>query len=277
MNKLKVFLPLLLFTLYCLLFTSPVYAKEKILKSIPESKKLVAEKDTCVNSVYPETNFGQENKISVGFTSSSNIMFLKFRLEGLSIESFNEDEKAILNLWLEESTGKMKTIETEALLPSADWDEEKLTWNNKPSLYSSEIPADLEATSGAQKIDITNLVKQWLNGEIENTGIAFYYNWEDFSRTYSSRENEKHPPTLIIGREAQAESFPVLALEEKDQKQGVVQAVKTKMEKVRGVKIKKPSLNLNNLITTNNIIPLTGIWTVSIFLLLLKIFREYPL
>ena len=152
----------------------------------------------------------------------------------------------------------------------------KFTCTN-PSLYSSEIPVDLEATPGAQQIDITDLVKQWLNGQLENTGVAFYYNWEDFSRTYSSRENEKHPPTLIIGREAQAEAFPVLIIEEENQKQGVVQAVKTKMKEVKGVKIKKPLLNLDNLTTANNIIPLSGIWTASIFLLLLKVFGKNPL
>lgn len=266
---------MILVILVILVIPSSVNAAENIPKQTPETKKLVAEKDTCVNSVYPETNFGQENKISIGFTSSSNIIFLKFRLEGLSIESFNEDEKAILNLWLEESTGEMKTIETEVLLPSANWDEEKLTWNNKPSLYSSEIPADLEATSGGQKIDITDLVKQWLNGEVENTGIALYYSWENFSRSYSSRENEKHPPTLIIGREAQAESFPVLALKEESKKQGIVQAVKTASDVVK-TKV-NPAPFFEKWCGANNIIPLSGIWTASVFLLLLKVFGKNPL
>ena len=258
-----------------LIISSPVYALKKVIKPVPEAKKITAEKDTCVNSVYPATNFGTEKKITTGFTTSSKIMFLKFRLEGFSIESFKPDDKAILNLWLEESTGELKTIETEVLLPSTDWSEEELTWNNKPSLYSSGIAVGLEATPGAQQIDITDLVKQWLNKEIENTGIAFYYNWEDFSRTYSSRENEKQPPALVIGKEREVEAFLILETEEK--KQGVIETVKTGVERVRGVKIKKPFFSLNNLITANNILPLTSLWIASVFLLLVKVFRKYPL
>lgn len=276
MAKLKKYLPLL-FLLVLLIKPSPVFsADKKNLKPIPELKKLIAEKDTSVNSVYPETNFGTEKKISTGFTNSSNIIFLKFRLEGLSTESFAENDKAILNLWLEESTGELKNIETEVLLPNTDWDEEELTWNNKPSLYSSEIPASLEATPGAIQIDITDLVKQWLAEETENTGLAFYYSWENFSRTYSSRENEKYPPTLVIGKEKEAEAFPLMRTEEKEGKQTVIEVMKTGVDRVRGVKIKKPS-SFNILFSSYSIIPGIMLWTACVFLLLLKVFKKFPL
>jgi len=274
--KLKKILPLFILSLL-LIKPSPVYsADKKIIKSKPELKKLVAEKDTSVNSAYPDSNFGTEKKLSTGFTNSSNIMFLKFRLEGLSIESFADDDKAILNLWLEESTGELKNIETEILLPNIDWEEEELTWNNKPSLFSSEIPVDLEATPGAIQIDITDLVKQWLNQETENTGIAFYYSWENFSRLYAAREDEKHPPILVIGKEQQAQAF-LIQETEKTEKQSVIETVKTGVEKVRGVKIAQPTFGFNSLFTVNSIIPGIMLWTSCVFVFLLKAFKEFPL
>lgn len=259
------FIKTFLFILFSfLLFPFPLYA---------QNKKIIAEKDTCVNSAYPDSNFGTEKKISLGFTTSSKIMFLGFNLEGLSLENFANDEKAILNLWLEEATGDLKTIETEVLLPSLNWEEEKITWNNKPSLFSSQIKADLEATPGAKQIDITPLVKQWLSAEQENNGIAFYYNLEIFSRTYSSRENEKKAPILMIGKEKELKNL-IAQTEKKIKKEDLkARAVKNK-ENVQGARVARSIFPLEKIINSQNILPGIMLWISTIFLLMIQIVKH---
>ncbi|HUV46516.1 MAG TPA: DNRLRE domain-containing protein, partial [Candidatus Bathyarchaeia archaeon] len=189
--------PTLVFIIFFSYFSLalPVFAQTN---PSPSPKGLLPEKDTYVNSAYPNDNFGQKNQLSAGFTSSSNIIFLKFNFEQFPESQLNQGKKAILNLYLSNSTGETKPIEVELLLPKTDWEENELNWNNKPSLYSSGLTTQLEATPGAQKIDLTDLVKQWLTNETENRGVAFYHNLENFSRTFCSKEDEKKPPYLTF-------------------------------------------------------------------------------
>jgi len=171
-------------------------AKARKPKTPPRPKGLLPEKDTFVDSAYPETNFGKEKKLITAFTVSSEIMFLKFNTDNLP--EFYPEDKVFLSLELEESNQSLEPIEIELLLPSDDWDENELTWYNKPALYASGFTTTLEATPGAQKIDLKPLVEQWQNNTIENTGLAFYYNFESFRRQYGSKENEKHSPLLVV-------------------------------------------------------------------------------
>lgn len=190
---------LLLWLVFCLCLIFPLSAnaiKPRKPKTPPRPKGLLPEKDTFVDSAYPETNFGKENKLITAFTVSSEIIFLKFDLS--SLPEFYPEDKIFLSLELEQSNESLEPIEIELLLPSTDWDENELTWYNKPALYSSGLTTFLEATPGAQKIDLKPLVEQWQSNAIENNGLAFYYNFESFRRQYGSKENEKHPPLLVV-------------------------------------------------------------------------------
>ena len=158
--------------------------------------KILPEKDAYVDSESPDKNFGRENIIPVAFTHTSKITFLKFNLENIAKDS--QPQQAILNLQLNQSQGDLKPIQTEVLLPSCEWNENEINWNNKPSLYKTDLTITLEATPGAQKIDITPLVNQWLNGAVHNYGFALYQNGESFERVFSSREDEKSSPTLTF-------------------------------------------------------------------------------
>lgn len=197
-------------------------------------------------------------------------MFLKFNLDDFELE---EDEKVILYLWLDQSYGESKPIETEILLPDDSWEEQELTWNNKPSLYSSGLSLTLEATPGAQKIDLTPLVKQWLEGTIENKGLAFYHNLESFSRTFFSKENKQYTPSLVAEKEEGAVQLA----------QNLFQAsVKENLEKlsffnpksrVMGVKTKK---TFQDYINQESIVPLVSLWTLVLFCFIWKLFKEFP-
>jgi hypothetical protein len=289
MAQAKIIVILLSCLLYSSFFvSSPVLAEEKpspapqiqkkIIKpltpSLPEGLK--PEKDTYVNSAYPNANYGVQEKISTGFTTSSKIIFLKFNLENVKLQ---EKEKAFLYLWLENSYGELKPIEMEILLPNSDWQEEDLSWNNKPSLYSSGLNVVLEATPGAQKINLTPLLRQWLNGSLENRGLAFYHNLESFSRTFFSRENEKNSPVLVIQKEEEekptllAANFFQISIGQVLEK--LPFSLTTGGSKIKGAQIKKKTLD--DYLGQKSILPVAGLWTASLLGLLLKAFKEYPL
>jgi hypothetical protein len=149
------------------------------------------------------------------------------------------NQKAMLNLWLEESTGPLRPVEVEILLPEKDWSENDLNWNNKPSLFSSEISALIEATPGAQQVDVTPLLEKWQDGSLENHGIALYYNSEKFEKKFGSREHEKKPPLLII-RETSHYDFSSETEVEKPPLKTEVRELKSE---VKGVKTKKEPKN----------------------------------
>lgn len=246
-----------------------------------EDFKIQAEKDTWTDSNYPETNFGAEQRIITGFTTSSRILFLQFNLDNLP--EIKEDQDVLLNLYLEQGEGDLIPINLEILLPSSEWDENTLTWNNKPSLYQSGLSVSLEATPGAQLIPLTPLVKQWLGQEVKNTGLAFYYNHGVFERTYFSREHDKYPPSLIIKNkeEKKPEAFP---LEMENRTKFLPQEAPQQIERLAQAKTEKAKqavqvlgektmkfIHPKNLLNKNTLLPLVILWTSSVFLLLLKI------
>jgi hypothetical protein len=153
-------------------------------------------KDSYVNSAYPDTNYGADPRITTAYTNSSKIIFIEFNLEPITF--VNPEQKAYLKMHLESSNTALEPVEMEILLPSKNWNEGEICWNNKPSLYSSGLTASFEATPGAQLVDVTSLVKKWINKEVDNNGIAFYYNGIDFMREFASKETEKNKPQLIM-------------------------------------------------------------------------------
>lgn len=199
-------------------------------------------------------------------------MFLYFNLDQLPQEQLTEDKKVILNLFLDSSSQPLEAIEMTILLPQQGWQENELNWNNKPSLYSGEVSVILEATPGAQKIDLTPLVKKWLSGEEENHGLAFYHSLENFSRTYFSKENQKHPPTLTIEKKS-IKSVTNIKNTEETEEASHPQALNQETQ-VKGAKTQK---NLQDYFGQKSILPLAGLWTVSMAGFLIKLFKEFPL
>lgn len=168
--------------------------------------KLAPEKDTWVDSAYPEANFSNLETLTTGFSWSSKIIFLKFDLNRLPSDFLNpetgnelgSDTTATLQLTLKDSVGEKKNLEAELLLPNQDWNEDQITWNNKPSLFPSGFFASLTATPGAQLIEFNGLVNSWLSGVTDNFGLAIYHNLNNFERTYWSNQAKKDQPVLVF-------------------------------------------------------------------------------
>ncbi len=233
---------------------------------------LLPVKDTYVNSHYPEINFGDQETLSTGFTSSTKIMFLQFDLDEKVEQGLEEGKEVVLNLWLDQSFGELKPLEIELLLPHNNWEEDQLNWNNKPSLYSSGLSVVLEATPGAQKINLTPLVGKWVSAEIKNMGMAFYYNLDTFSRTFFSKENKKHPPSLTLEEKKPLKNENLSDLEE-----GLKFKLPQVLQAKTSVKGNQPQKTLKDYLNQNTILPLATLWTGCIAGLFWKIFKEYPL
>lgn len=264
---------------------SPLFKQPApVLKPIPEAKKLLPEKDTFVDSAYPQTNFGLEKILTAAFLDSSKIIFMQFDFENVSLNDFSGNNKAILNLYLEESSGEDENLSLEILLPNTNWQEKELTWNEKPSLYSSETQIILNNKKGWQKIDITPLVKKWLTEEENNCGFALYTHSNLFSRTYSSRENEQFSPYISF-EPFESPLVKVSSLKSKieennssqfREKQASVAAALTKENETFFNQTEQQKINWQKLISANNLLPLTTLWSSAVFFLLLGIIKEHP-
>jgi hypothetical protein len=184
-----------------------------------QEKNLLPEKDAYVDSADPNKNLGAEKNLSLSFTHSSKILFMKFNLADLTAKP----KKATVSLFLNQSAGKQEPINAEILLPSNSWKENEISWNNKPSLYKTELAASFEATPGAQTIDITPIFNKWQDGTIKNYGLALYSRDDTFERIFSSKEGS-NPPTLILSSNQEyeekkeainSEALEIFSLEEK--------------------------------------------------------------
>lgn len=266
----KISLKLLLLFLLLLLF-SPVYADEK---NTPCSG-LMAEKDTYADSALANKNFGEDNELNLGFNPASKIIFIKFNFDNIDVSRLKENETAFLSLFLLESAGADDLIEADLLLPQSEWQEKELNWNNKPSLFNSGLTVGLSSKPGEQKINITEIVNKWLTKEVENHGLALYYNQSGFFRSFSAKENGKNTPCLIFGTSNPEKNLQpqiqTAVLAEKDASPG---AVKKKAEN-KNEKENKPEQNFSKPSKkTIKILPLAGLWTAVTLGFLLKLVFE---
>lgn len=124
--------------------------------------------DTYITDYSPATVFGTSSPISVGNASGKLYrMLLRFNLNLIP-------NNAIINsaeITLMTSNGAAVTLNIHKV--TSDWDESVTNWNNQPT-YNSEISSSF-ITPGvnavAAKINIKNIVQDWVNGEA-NYGIV---------------------------------------------------------------------------------------------------------
>ena len=169
-----------------LLFVSNVYA-DGILKD-----------DAFTQTSTPNQNFGANANLRVASGVNSH---LTFDLSSLPLgTSANDVAKATLRLWV-------NTVTTPGSFDirriTGVWNESTLTSNGAPSLGSVEISG---VTITAQDVDtfvtvdLTPLVKDWINGIIPNNGLAIVANAVNTNIRFDSKENGQtsHEPRLEI-------------------------------------------------------------------------------
>ena len=154
--------------------------------------------DAYTQSGTPNQNFGGNANLRVASGINSH---LTFDLSSLpSGTSRNDIAKVTLKLWV-------NTVTTPGSFDvrriTGVWDEATITSNTAPSLGSAEV---IGVTLTAQDvdsfvtIDLTPLVKDWLDGILPNNGLALVANAVNMNVRFDSKENGQtsHEPQLQI-------------------------------------------------------------------------------
>ena len=142
--------------------------------------------DARVSSTQPSTNFGSGANLDV--QTGTDRSFVKFNLSTLPAGTTgNSVAKATLRLWVNTVTasGSMNIVRV-----TGAWAEDTITNATAPSLGSNEATGvPVTDANSFVTVDVTALVKDWLNGVLANNGIALVGNAAGTSVRFDSKEN----------------------------------------------------------------------------------------
>lgn len=143
--------------------------------------------DAYTQTSTPNQNFDPNANLRVG---SGINTYIKFDLSTLPSGTNGDDvAKVTLRLWV-------NTVTTPGSFDvrrvTSTWDEATLTFNASPTLGSTDVsgaPVTALDEAAFVSVDITLLVKDWLNGSIANNGIALLANAANTNVRFDSKEN----------------------------------------------------------------------------------------
>lgn len=154
--------------------------------------------DAYTQSSTPNQNFDPNANLRV---ASGINTYLKFDLSTLPPgTSGNDVAKVTLRLWV-------NTVTTAGSLDvrrvTSAWDESTVTANSAPTMGSTDASgAAVTALDDSHfvTVDITALVKDWLNGLLANNGLALLANAANTNIRFDSKENGQtsHEPRMEI-------------------------------------------------------------------------------
>jgi hypothetical protein len=147
--------------------------------------------DTFIKGDSPLTNYGDDNRIEVRPDNGADRRgLLKFDLS--SIPSNAVISSATLYLYEQDNkTGQT----THVYRVTSDWNEHTVTWRSWnlfggdfdiSTSYYSYIPDQKDCLL---TLDITNLVREWVNGTYNNYGVMLYSTGPNHIIGYSSKED----------------------------------------------------------------------------------------
>lgn len=170
-----------------MLLPTSTYAADGILKD-----------DAYTQASTPNQNFDPNANLRVGSGINS---YLKFDLSTLPSGTIGNDvAKVTLKLYV-------NTVTTAGSFDvrrvTGTWDEATLTFNTAPTLGSTDasgVAVTTQDNDSFVTVDITALVKDWLNGVLTNNGFALVANAATTNIRFDSKENGQtsHEPKLDI-------------------------------------------------------------------------------
>jgi len=122
----------------------------------------------------------------------------KFDLEGLSADKIDKVTLRMNQLFM---ANDYNTEASKVYAITEDWKETEYDFSRKPEYDESKVWAEYYfGGNGWQEIDITELVKAWLNGSIENNGLCLVASLGDRLRVFDSKESfiEANRPHINI-------------------------------------------------------------------------------
>ena len=155
--------------------------------------------DTCVDQEYPTSNYYLSENLWNGGALGTNAMrtYMKYTLPtGISASQVTS-----AYVYLLKKEHQAPTIR--AYRVTSDWSSSAITWNSKPAYtttYASGVATN--TTGNWYGLNVTTLVKYWLNGTYPNYGMVLKEPSESNSaqktKFYSSDAPSPNKPELVI-------------------------------------------------------------------------------
>jgi hypothetical protein len=154
-----------------------------VLRSYPLPPELPTEfdaiEDADISQAYPTTNNGASSSMYVGYddyhTPGWEILRSMIKFDVSEIPASTSISSAVLRVYYTgyyDYAGYSRTITSYRI--SSNWSEASVTWNTAPSIAETYGTVSLIAASssfGWYSIDVTNLVRGWVNGTLPNYGV----------------------------------------------------------------------------------------------------------
>lgn len=173
-----------------------------------------ASADTASYMFAPDTNYGSDLSQPYGkgfpfpvvgvwnyYGRQSKFGYIKFtNISGIgspNIPSNSKIDSATMLLYTRVGESQTITFYT----PSGPWDENTLTWNNQPS-YDTPYASVKQDGSTAHwtSVDVTNIVRKWNDGTIQNNGLVAVSDGGGASAStdWSSKESSTNKPYISV-------------------------------------------------------------------------------
>jgi hypothetical protein len=151
-------------TFLAILFAMAAFAK-------PASAQLPPTDDAFTNSAQPNTNFGGNTNLKVDGTTTKRV-YIRFDLSGLPTGTTGSQvSKATLVVFVNtvNAAGKFDLFRV-----TSPWSEGAITFNSAPTLNNAADVSNVNvsAVSAFVSIDVTPLVRNWVDGALPNNGVA---------------------------------------------------------------------------------------------------------
>jgi hypothetical protein len=194
MKRVKFFLFLLPAIIFCLTAPKTVLAA---------TASFSVTKDTYANQAYPDKVNGNYNHIILSNKYTTRLGYLQF--EDIDLPGGVIIDQARFKFYVY-SVNYAAEAKLNVGPITGDWEEGILTWNNKPTIDQTRATeGEISLTEDWKEVLITDIVRQWLDGSLENKGIFVYpYGFlyatpeTEFAVTFRSKEAGENPPVIEV-------------------------------------------------------------------------------
>ena len=149
----------------------------------------------------PNKNFGNSDILKWG-KDAANVYRNAFIKYNLSAYPYGTDSSPIISavMYVYQYYRKDNAVDVPIYRITSNWQEDTITHNNMPSTdVTVELGTINSGTNGWKSLDITNLVKKWIDGTYNNYGIRIYNGSITNVRGYSSEYSDSlYRPYLTI-------------------------------------------------------------------------------
>lgn len=178
----------------------------EVVEAVLVSTELPAVRDSYTASNRPDTNYGNDENLAVGYQLSDGDpgalrSFIQFDFPG-GIPAGSTINQARVRLYQRSATGigDMRIVINR---PSGSWDESSITWGNQPGFAGGERASEfIDSSTGHKEWNITGLAQEWKSGAVPNHGIIVegLEEIEDNRRLFYSRNagDASLRPVLIV-------------------------------------------------------------------------------